>query len=98
MEKLEILGAAAQVGQEEIVYFLNFTNTDEERMLIAEFLRNVQYSESIAPDEIKSVALSSDDNLETSECVAVAFFRDNRCRVISSKKYPEMTEYFRQIL
>ena len=98
MEKLEILGAAAIAGQEEVVYFLNFTNTDEERMLVAEFLRNINYQAGIAPDEIRSVAVESDESLETSECVAVAFLRNDRYHVISSDRYPHMTEYFKQIL
>lgn len=97
MEKLEILGAATKAGQDEIVYFLNFTNTDEERMLIAEFLRDVHYQEGIAPDEIRSVALESNDNLGTSKCIALAFFRENRYHIISANQY-DMKEYFRQIL
>ena len=97
MEKLEILGAAAKAGQNEIVYFLNFTNTDEERMLIAEFLRDVHYQEGISPYEIRSVALKSDDNLETSKCIALAFYRESRYHIISANQY-DVKDYFRQIL
>ncbi len=97
MEKLEILGAATIAGQNGIVYFLNFTNTDEERMLIAEFLRDVHYQEGIAPDEIQCVALESDDSLETSKCIALAFCREHRYHIISANQY-DVREYFRQIL
>ena len=97
-ETTEILGAAAVTGQDEIVYFLNFTNTDEERFLIAEFLRDVKYTEGVSPAEIKAVALESDDNLENSKCVSVLIQRENRCFVISSNKYLNMKEYFKQIL
>lgn len=97
--KLEILGAAAESGRDEVLYFLNFTNTEDERYLIAEFLRDVGYTDGISPDSIRAVALGSTDNLENTRCVALCCLMGEEYHVISDMEYHDMMKhYFMQIL
>lgn len=97
--ELEILGAAAESGKDGILYFLNFTNAEDERYLVAEFLRDVGYTGGIAPDSIRAVALESTDNLETTRCVALCCQEEETYRIISDTEYRDMMKhYFMQIL
>ncbi len=97
--ELEFLGAAAESGRDEVIYFLNFTNTEDERYLIAEFLRDVGYADGISPDSIRAVALESTDNLETTRCVALCYLNEETYHIISDTQYHDMMKhYFMQIL
>lgn len=97
--ELEILGAAAESGRDETLYFLNFTNTEDERYLVAEFLRDVGYTGGISPESIRVVVLESTDNLETTKCVALCFLKEETYHIISDTEYRDMMKhYIMQIL